>query len=95
MQYKIKEIRYMQLFISQESSFKVSKFNSLSTENNFITFEILLKNKSFKVSLVTAESQHITFQLKQNDKFGDLLNLLSDFFRNRKQKVVREPKLEY
>ena len=56
MQYKIKDILYMQLFISQESSFKVSKFNCLSTENNFITFEILLKNKSFKVFLVTAES---------------------------------------
>ena len=30
----------------------------------------------------------IIFKLKQNDTFGELLNLLCDFLRNRKQRVV-------
>ena len=86
----------MQLFNSHKSSFKISKVNQFSAENDFITDGILLKkNNPSKLLLQSYNSDGIIFKLKQNGISRDLLNLLSDLLRNRKQRVVPGSNLKY
>ena len=49
MQYKIRDILYVQLFTPTNCTSRVSKLNCFSTKNNIIAFEIILENKYFEV----------------------------------------------
>ena len=85
MQDKTHDFLYVQLFNSHKSSLKISKVNKFSTENNSLLIRFYKKNNLSKLLLQSHYSDGIIFKLKQNSISRDLLNLLSDLLRCRKQ----------